>query len=218
MAGFAERAKRELLASGETSRARCSGSPPASRRDQRDADCSGGPGRAAGPGRPVQPGDRRPPVHQLPHRSVPPGQGVHQARHQLPRPTPARYVRQLGQPPAALALAGWPVSRRTAGSPLASCLYIWRIRVPHLPDDNRRDAAANEHDAKERHRDHLAEHIFSHAVPGHRRADGPVRPKRAPRRSRPAAQPVVREPARFRGRSWTCLLLAAWRAPLRTPR
>jgi hypothetical protein len=88
---------------------------------------------------------------------------------------PHRFARRL-------ALAGWPVSRRTAGSPLASCLYIWRIRVPHLPDDNRRDAAANEHDAKERHRDHLAEHIFSHAVPGHRRADGPVRPKRAPRR------------------------------------
>ena len=46
-------------------------------------------GRAAGPRGSVEPGDWCPPVHQLPHRSVRPGQGVHQvgisSRRQLHR-------------------------------------------------------------------------------------------------------------------------------------
>ena len=53
----------------------------------------------------------------------------------------------------------------------------------------------NEHDTEERYRDHLAEHILRDAVPGHRRVDSPVCPERAPRRSRPAAQPVAGKPA-----------------------
>jgi hypothetical protein len=53
---------------------------------QSGADPPGKPGRAACPRRPVQPRDRRPAIHQLPHRPVPPGQSVHQARHHLPRP------------------------------------------------------------------------------------------------------------------------------------
>ena len=39
----------------------------------------------------------------------------------------------------------------------------------------------NEHDAEERYRDHLAEHILRDAGPGHRRIGSPVCPQRAPR-------------------------------------
>ena len=78
---FAERARRELLATGETVRKRASETSDA-------ADCPGGPSRPAGPRRPVQPGNRRPAVHQLAHGPVPPAQGLHQARHQLPKPAP----------------------------------------------------------------------------------------------------------------------------------
>ena len=77
---FAERARRELRATGETARKR-------TRRRQDDgADRPGGPDRPAGPRRAVEPGDRRPAVHQPAHRPVPPGQGVRQARHQLAQP------------------------------------------------------------------------------------------------------------------------------------
>ena len=74
---FAERARRELLATGETVRKR-------TRRDARRAHRAGGADRAARPRRAVEPGDRRPAVHQPAHRRVAPAQGVHQARHQLP--------------------------------------------------------------------------------------------------------------------------------------
>lgn len=39
----------------------------------------------------------------------------------------------------------------SAGPPLASRLYTWRIRAWPAPDDNHRDPAANEQDTKERH-------------------------------------------------------------------
>jgi len=94
--------------------------------------------------------------------------------------------------------AAWPARQSTAGAPLASCLYIWRIRARPSPDDNRRDAAADERDMEERYRDHLAEHILPDTVPGHRRADGPVRSRRGPPRAGPAAQPVAGEPVRVR--------------------
>ena len=62
---FAERARRELLATGETVRKRTVEAPgrphPA-----------GGAGRPAGGRGPHQPRDRRPAVHQPPHRGVPP--------------------------------------------------------------------------------------------------------------------------------------------------
>ena len=87
MQAFAERARRELLATGETARRRT-----ADRRDQLTP--QRGPDRAAGPGRLVQPGDRRPAVPQPAHRRVPPGQGLHQAHHHLPPPTAAGAARQ----------------------------------------------------------------------------------------------------------------------------
>jgi hypothetical protein len=69
---------------------------------QRCADRPGGAGRAAGPGRPVQPGDRRPAVHQRAHGQVPPAQGLHQARHQLPRPALPGPARRPGHHPVKL--------------------------------------------------------------------------------------------------------------------
>jgi tetratricopeptide (TPR) repeat protein len=76
---FAERARRELQPTARPSQA--------DRRSHgRGADRAGGPDRAAGPRRAVEPGDRRPAVHQRAHGPVPPGQGLHQARHQLAQP------------------------------------------------------------------------------------------------------------------------------------
>ena len=75
---FAERARRELLATGETVRRITAG-------HARRPDAPGGPGRAAGPRRAHQPGDRRPAVHQPAHGRVPPAQGVPQARRQHPQ-------------------------------------------------------------------------------------------------------------------------------------
>ena len=71
---FAERAARELLATGETARKRSVETP-------RPAHRPGGPDRAARPRRPLQPRDRRPAVHQPAHGRVPPAQGLRQARH-----------------------------------------------------------------------------------------------------------------------------------------
>ena len=73
---FAERAARELLATGETARKRTV-------ETQRPAHRPGGADRPARPRRPLQPRDRRPAVHQPAHRRVPPAQGLRQARHQL---------------------------------------------------------------------------------------------------------------------------------------
>ena len=75
---FAERARRELLATGETVR-------KLTRRHARLPDAPGGPGRAAGPRRAHQPGDRRAAVHQPAHGRVPPAQGLPQARRQHPQ-------------------------------------------------------------------------------------------------------------------------------------
>ena len=73
---FAERARRELLATGETVARRT-----AETRDYLTA--PGGADRAAGRRRPHQPRDRCAAVHQPPHRRVPPAQGLHEARRQL---------------------------------------------------------------------------------------------------------------------------------------
>ena len=182
---FADRARRELLATGETARKRTAETSGA-------ADRPGGPGRAAGPRRPVQPGDRRPAVHQRPHGPVPPGQGLHQARHQLPRPARPRAARRAGHRPAALAhpsRAAAPAATGHSHCQLADA----SAACPELTMTRNQRATA-----KERHRDHLAEHAHPDAVPGHRRADGPLRREREPRRSRPAAQPVAGKPARVR--------------------
>ena len=73
---FAERARRELLATGETA-------PQAHRGDPRRPHAPGGADRPDGERQADEPGDRRQAVHQPAHRRVPPAQGVHQARHQL---------------------------------------------------------------------------------------------------------------------------------------
>ena len=83
---FAERARRELLATGETVRKR-------TRRDARRADPTGGAGRAPGRRRADEPRDRRPALPQPAHRRVAPAQGVRQARDQLPQGAPLGAVR-----------------------------------------------------------------------------------------------------------------------------
>ena len=93
---FAERARRELLATGETVRKR---TVETARRAHRP----GGPDRAARPRRALEPGDRHPAVHQPAHGRVPPAQGLHQARHQLAQPARPRPARRPGHRPAALA-------------------------------------------------------------------------------------------------------------------
>ena len=82
MAAFAERARRELVATGETG-AQAYGQSP------EHADRAGGPHRPAGPRRPDQPGDRRPALPVRPHDRIAPAQDIRQARHRLP-PRPAR--------------------------------------------------------------------------------------------------------------------------------
>ena len=81
--GFAERARRELRATGEIARKR---TDPAASGRECAADRSGSPGRAAGQGRTVQHRDRRPAVHQPAYRQVSPEQRLREARHQLPWP------------------------------------------------------------------------------------------------------------------------------------
>jgi tetratricopeptide (TPR) repeat protein len=78
MAAFAERASRELLASGEQARPRSRG--------RRDAHAAGGADRPDGGRAPDQPGDRRPVVHQRQHGRVPAAQNLPQARRHQPHP------------------------------------------------------------------------------------------------------------------------------------
>ena len=49
-----------------------------------------------------EPGDRHPAVPVPVHRPVPPGQGLHQARHHLAQPAPPHPARYRGHCPAAL--------------------------------------------------------------------------------------------------------------------
>ncbi len=82
---FAERARRELSATGETARKRT-----ADTRDELTAQ-EALIARLARRGA-VQPRDRDATVHQPPHRQVPPAQGLHQVGHQLARRARARLV------------------------------------------------------------------------------------------------------------------------------
>jgi hypothetical protein len=66
----------------------------ADRRDTRRADAAGGPDRPPRPRRTHEPGDRHRAVHQPAHGGVPPGQGVRQARHQLPQGPPRSEARR----------------------------------------------------------------------------------------------------------------------------
>ena len=134
METFAERARHELLATGETARKQTA---QAAVEASQELTAQEAQVAQLAPRRPVQPGDRRPAVHQLPHRPVPPAQGLHQARHQLPRSAPPRSARRPGQARSLASLASarlgsahevgkhhgsfvpWPVSGRpAAGGPL----------------------------------------------------------------------------------------------------
>ena len=79
---FAERARRELAATGETVRKRTA-------RHTRSAHRAGDADRRACARRPLEPRDRRAAVHQPADCRVPPAQGVHQARDQLAPAAPA---------------------------------------------------------------------------------------------------------------------------------
>ena len=112
MEAFAERARRELIATGEKARKR-------SVRDARPAHPAGGADRPAGPRRPVEPGDRRPAVPVRAHGRMAPAQDIHQARHRLPPRTERRAGAAWAGRPAGLAegLSGRrPGRRRYAGS------------------------------------------------------------------------------------------------------
>ena len=83
---FAERARVELLATGERARQRTA-------ETAERAHAAGGADRPAGqPGR-EQPGHRRAAVPQPLHRRLPPAQGVPEDRRDLPHPARARYGR-----------------------------------------------------------------------------------------------------------------------------
>jgi RNA polymerase sigma factor (sigma-70 family) len=86
MQAFAERAGRELQATGETARKRTAKTSTAELTRPRDTDSSPGPRRA------IQPGDRHPPVHQRQDGPVSPAQGLRQARHHLTQPAPIRLA------------------------------------------------------------------------------------------------------------------------------
>ena len=77
MDGFAERARRELLATGETARKRAAGTIGPQLTPQE------GQSSPAGRRRVDQLRNRRAPLHQREDRPVSPEQGVRQARHQL---------------------------------------------------------------------------------------------------------------------------------------
>ena len=85
MEAFAERARRELQATGGTARKRTA----VTGRDRR-ADRPGGPDRPAGPRRAVQSRDRCPAIPQSAHGPVPPGQRLRQARDHLAQPSQPR--------------------------------------------------------------------------------------------------------------------------------
>src|SRR3984957_5573081 len=86
--------------------------PQAQRRHHGPANRPGLPDCLAGPRRPVKPGDRRTAVPVPAHRPVPPGQGLHQARHHLPRRSAPHPARRLGR-------RGWPgaLARMADSSP-----------------------------------------------------------------------------------------------------
>jgi len=75
MEAFAERARRELLATGDGEEDRHRSSDP--------AHGTGSPRRPPGGGGVHQPRDRGPALHQRPHRRVAPRQGLHEARPEL---------------------------------------------------------------------------------------------------------------------------------------
>jgi tetratricopeptide (TPR) repeat protein len=150
MEAFAERARRELAATGGNC---LQAHRPGHRQGQPGADHPGSSGRPARSRRPVQPRDRRPAVHQRPHRLVPPGQGLRQPRHHLPQPAPSRAARRPGtrasnrqsagsarvtataltrqaRPPLTIAIRTEPVSDATSpdsrppdGSPVGTAVY-----------------------------------------------------------------------------------------------
>ena len=121
---FAERARRELAATGETVRRRTAG-------DARRPHAPGGADRPAGRRRADEPGDRRPAVHQPAHRRVPPAQGLHQARHRLPQG-------------AARGAGDWAPRPRRLGTAAGLARTRSRPRVggdsPHAHDHARRTA------------------------------------------------------------------------------
>ena len=136
---FAERARRELLATGETARKRTVETTVAELTAQ-EAQVA----RLAREGL-SNPRDRRPAVHQRPHGPVPPGQGLHQARHQLPQPARPGPARRPGHRPAALANRPCLSSVTAAGPghwPLALCTGGYergpgRMRMPEAASTGR---------------------------------------------------------------------------------
>ena len=84
---FAERARRELLATGETVRKRTV--ETLDDLTPQETQIAQLRGRRAD-----EPGDRRPAVPQPAHRRVAPAQGVRQARHQLPQGAPLGAARR----------------------------------------------------------------------------------------------------------------------------
>ena len=145
---FAERARRELLATGETVRKRTV-------ENARRAHRPGGSDRAARPRRTLEPGDRHAAVHQSAHGQVPPAQGLHQARHQLAQRARPRPARRRDHRPAALAATA-NRRPRSAHCPAATA----HSHCP-LADAN----AARAHDTR---RDALAEGARSQAPRSYR--------------------------------------------------
>ena len=129
MEAFAERARRELIATGEKMRKR-------SDRDARRAHAAGGADRPARPGRLVEPGDRRAALHQRAHGRMASGQGVHQARHQLPQGasgSPSRARRAPRETPSADAAPTRTRSRSSqsvGSSGIGSCGVVARRAIP----------------------------------------------------------------------------------------
>ena len=117
MEAFAERARRELLATGET----CASAPwtRAASSLRRKRRSPGWPGTVCRTRRSA------PSCSQRAHGRVPPGQGVRQARHQLPQPARPGPGRRPDHRPAAPAVApptvgalpgrDWPVALATGG-------------------------------------------------------------------------------------------------------
>ena len=103
MEAFAERARRELLATGEKVRKRTA-------RDARRADPAGAADRAARSRRIVEPGDRCSAVPQPAHSRMAPAQGVRQTRD----PVPAGAVRRRCR-------ASTPSSPRPEAHPSTEC-------------------------------------------------------------------------------------------------
>ena len=123
---FAERARRELLATGETVRKRTVETlddltPQELQIAQRAADGQ------------HEPGDRRPAVPQPAHRRVAPAQGVRQARHQLAQGAPLRAARRRRGRRDRARKAPPP-----GGAFLITCAAGGRSQVPRAPRGPRR--------------------------------------------------------------------------------